>query len=59
MKNILCEIERTRGNINPEHDLNSCDFEFLIKNSKSKYDLIYNSFRLGYIRGTESAMNRE
>lgn len=55
MKNILDEIERTKGAIDPDHDLNWCDFDLLIKSSKSEYDLIDNSFRLGYIRGVKAS----
>lgn len=57
MENILSEIGKTKGAINPDYDLNRCDFDLLIKNSKSKYDLIYNSFRLGYIRGIKASEN--
>ena len=54
MNGVMDKIESTRGKIDEQYDMEKEDFEVIIQNSSSTYDLVYNGFRLGYVQGMKS-----
>ena len=56
-ENVMKEIEKTKGNINPRYDVGCDIIKLIIDNSSDNMSAVCNGFRLGYIQGQKSIKN--
>ena len=53
-KDVMKEIEKTKGKINPRYDIGYDIIKAIIDNSSGDISAVCNGFRLGYIQGQKS-----
>ena len=53
--NVIKTIEGTKGKINRKYDMTYNDMEVIYKYSGGAFDMICNSFMLGYAQGVKAA----
>jgi len=54
IKNVMQKVEEISGNINPYYNMTIGNMKEIEENSKELFDLIYNSFKFGYIQGMKA-----
>ena len=52
--NVIKTIEGTKGKINSKYDMAYNDIEVIQKNCNGVFDMICNSFMLGYAQGVKA-----
>ena len=55
VKNTMQLINKSIGKINPNYDLRISNIQDILEDSKDRYDLIFSSFRFGYMQGMKAA----
>lgn len=53
-KDIMAAIEDIDGKINPDYDIDVEDIQQLYSSSSHWFDMICNSFKLGYLQGQKA-----
>ena len=55
VKNTMQLINKSIGKINLNYDLRISNVQDILEDSKDQYDLIFSSFRFGYMQGMKAA----